>query len=248
MNGIKLILVIIFHTVIYGSQIDLDRYYTKALDAYKNGDFDLSIKEFESILLSNNESAQLYYNLGNSYYRKGQIGASIWSYENCLKINPGHVDAKYNLELVRLRIKDRVELPKAPIYLDWYLTITKYFITKIWILISVIILFIYSLFYMFSKFKVIEKSNNLGLVFISLFLVSIWFTSHSLWFEKDNFGIIDNAIVHVKSEPNKLSKNLFKVHEGLKVSVKEILVDWHKIELLDGKTGWIEKQSIRLID
>ena len=62
-------------------------------------------------------SDELYYNLGNAYYRSGNISGAIWSYESCLKIKPSHSDAKYNLKLANLRVKDRVDFPEAPFYL-----------------------------------------------------------------------------------------------------------------------------------
>ena len=62
-----------------------------------------------------------------------------------------------------------------------------------------------------------------------------------------NQGIIYYSVVEIRSEPNTFSAQLFAVHEGLKVSVKQTSENWVEIELMDGKTGWIENHQIRLI-
>jgi SH3-like domain-containing protein len=53
--------------------------------------------------------------------------------------------------------------------------------------------------------------------------------------------------VDVLSEPNTQSTTLFQVHEGLKVSITQNSRNWVEIELVDGKSGWINGVSIRAI-
>ena len=74
------------------------------------------------------------------------------------------------------------------------------------------------------------------------------FTLHSIWTGNSvSQGIIYFSSIEARSEPNSFSTRLFKVHEGLKVSVNQISENWMEIELLDGKVGWIEESQIRLI-
>ena len=47
--------------------------YQNGLDAYSDGNYQLTIQEMESILRQNWESPQLYYNLGNAYFREKVI-------------------------------------------------------------------------------------------------------------------------------------------------------------------------------
>ena len=83
---------------------------------------------------------------------------------------------------------------------------------------------------------------------ITLFFFSLFFTLHSLWTDNSvNQGVIYYSAVEARSEPNRFSAQLFEVHEGLKVSVNQSSEDWIEIELMDGKTGWIKNEQIRLI-
>ena len=83
---------------------------------------------------------------------------------------------------------------------------------------------------------------------IALFFCSLFFTLHSIWTENSiKQGVIYYPAIKVRSEPNTFSARLFAVHEGLKVSVNQTSENWVEIELLDGKSGWVENDQIRLI-
>ena len=74
------------------------------------------------------------------------------------------------------------------------------------------------------------------------------FDSFVIWTDKSlDLGVIYSLKAEVRSEPNTFSTRLFEVHEGLKVSINQLESDWVEIELLDGKTGWISNDQIRLI-
>lgn len=53
--------------------------------------------------------AQAYFNMGNTLYRLGKLPESILAYQQALKIDPDDMDAKYNLEFVRRKIKENAE-------------------------------------------------------------------------------------------------------------------------------------------
>ncbi len=56
-----------------------------------------------------NLEAQAHYNLGNTYFHMEDYQNAITSYENALKINPNDLDAKFNLELARKRLKEQIK-------------------------------------------------------------------------------------------------------------------------------------------
>mgnify|MGYP001310236498 CR=1 FL=1 len=57
-------------------------------------------------------------------------------------------------------------------------------------------------------------------------------------------GIILSSKISVFSAPSNSSTELFNIHEGLKVDIKETDHDWVKIKLIDGKEGWIKSNQI----
>ena len=247
--GCKYILLLV--TLIFpllAVQEEIPFHYENGMDAYRNGQFDLAIQEFEVILENNWDSPELYYNLGNAFYRSGNTAGAVWAYESCLKLSPTHTNARYNLKLANLKVKDRVDLPEPPLYLKWYLGIKEQFTPSEWINISLFILLLFSLAATLCRFLSNSVLNNLRGIVLSVLFVAMFFTVHSIWTKNSvKEGIIYDMKVEVRSEPNSFSTRLFEVHAGLKVSVGQISNEWIAIELLDGKTGWVEENDIRLI-
>ena len=233
---------------LYAVQEEIPLHYENGMNAYRIGQFDLAVQEFEVILENNWDSPELYYNLGNAFYRSGNTAGAIWAYESCLKLSPTHTNARYNLKLANLKVKDRVDLPEPPLYLKWYLGIKEQFTPSEWINISLFILLLFTLAATLSRFLSNSILVNLRGIILNVLFVVIFFTLHSILTENSvNAGIIYDSKVEVRSEPNSFSTRLFEVHAGLKVSIGQVSDDWIAIELLDGKTGWVENNDIRLI-
>ena len=249
MDGRRLISIIpILLCTVFAVSASMNLHYEKGLHAYRNNQYDLAIQEFEIILDNNWDSPELYYNLGNAFYRHGNISGAIWAYESSLRLAPTYADAEYNLKLANLKVKDRVVIPDPPIYLKWYMGIKERFIPSVWLNITLFILLLLSLLVTVSRILSVVSLNYISGIFSTLFFISLFFTLHSIWTENSvNQGIIYYSAVEARSEPNTFSAQLFAVHEGLKVSVNQTSENWVEIELMDGKTGWIENHQIRLI-
>jgi tetratricopeptide (TPR) repeat protein len=248
-TGRKVILIISLIAIpVFAVQDGISLQYGVGMDAYRKGQYDLTIQEFESILSNNWDSPEIYYNLGNAFYRVRHTAGAIWAFESCLKLSPTHTDAEYNLKLTNLQVIDRMNLPEPPIYLKWYLSIKEQFISSTWINLSLFIFLIFSI--IITTFRMTSSLilQNISGIIIVVFFISIFLTIHSIWTDNSlNLGVIYASKVEARSEPNPFSTRLFEVHEGLKVSINQTADQWVEIELLDGKTGWIENNQIRLI-
>ena len=51
----------------------------------------------------------------------------------------------------------------------------------------------------------------------------------------------------VKSSPDNSGNTLFILHEGTKVSLIEEIGQWKRVELTDGRQGWINSLDIEVI-
>ena len=78
---------------------------------YKKKKYEEAISEFEKSLSTDDILLQSknYYNMGNTLYRMGKLPEAILAYTQALKYNPDDVDAKYNLEYVRKKLKDQAD-------------------------------------------------------------------------------------------------------------------------------------------
>ena len=249
MSGHRFFLLLFFIGIpLFAVEEEISQHYKSGMDAYKKGQYDLAIQEFESILSNNWDSPELYYNLGNAFFRSGNTAGAVWAFESCLNLSPTHSDAKYNLKLANLKVIDRMGLPDPPLYLQWYLGLKEQFTPTTWINITLFIFFLFSLSVTVNRLFLFSLVQNLRGVILTIFFISLFLTLHSIWTDNSlNLGVIYSLKAEVRSEPNTFSTRLFEVHEGLKVSINQLENDWVEIELLDGKTGWISNDQIRLI-
>jgi Ca-activated chloride channel family protein len=86
-------------------------YYNQANALVETGKYDDAIEKFQKAL--NTDDVQLqaktYYNGGNSYFKKEDYRQAIEWYQKALELNPTDMDAKYNLELARNRLREQMK-------------------------------------------------------------------------------------------------------------------------------------------
>jgi uncharacterized protein YgiM (DUF1202 family) len=58
-------------------------------------------------------------------------------------------------------------------------------------------------------------------------------------------AIVFSEKIKVKNAPTKDADKLFTLHEGTKVNVLDIVDEWKKIKLADGKTGWVLTKKLK---
>ena len=199
------------------------------------------------------ESADIYYNLGNSYYKMDNIAKAILNYERALLLNPGDSDIRFNLELAQSKTVDKV-IPMSEIFfITWIKSLTNSMSEKGWAKIGIItfILILASLsLYFFGK-KIILKKIGFITAIVSLFLCILANSFASTQKEKasnQNNAIIMAPSVTVKSTPNENGTELFILHEGRKVIIKDnTMKDWKEIQLEDGNAGWVSASDLEVI-
>ena len=78
---------------------------------YKNKKYEDAMKEYEKATYSKDLTLQAdsYYNMGNTLYRMGKLPEAIQYYKKALEINPDDQDAKYNIEFIQRKLKERLK-------------------------------------------------------------------------------------------------------------------------------------------
>jgi tetratricopeptide (TPR) repeat protein len=221
-------------------------------ELYKNNQYQAAIDEYNKLIKQDYEGASLYYNLGNAHYRLGKVGFAILYYEKALRLSPGDEDAKHNLAIAKLNIKDKVdELPPFFIFNIWEGLLASFSVSGWTIIIYTIfiLLLLTVIAYFFSRSVTQQRISffvGVGFLALLVFYISLLAVKMNKEFNfKD--GIIIENIIAVKSSPDNSSKDEFVVHEGLKVRLEDKVDDWYKIRLADGKIGWIMEKSLGII-
>lgn len=229
---------------------DISDPFQNGNQAYSAGKYDLAIQNYESIIASGKESADVYFNLGNCYYKLHKVGPAVYNYEKALLLNPNDQEIKTNLDFARkMAIDDIKIIPKVGFHkLIQDFTSTYYYDTWAWIAVGLaLVFFLCFLGYYFSGTTLKKRIFFTGMFVV---LLGITLSVSAGIFERNRLENEKPAIVFaetapVKSEPKTASPDTFILHEGTKVYILESIANWKKIELTDETTGWIESSAIK---
>ncbi len=218
--------------------------FEQGKELYKAEKYMEAVNSWVKILENDQHSASLYYNLGNAHYKLNNIGPSIYYYEKALELAPNDGDIKNNLAFAQNATVDDIEpLPKT-IFYKWYHTVSDLLTFDGWAIVVVVFAMSFVLLFLLYYFSYSERKKRAFFVsaLFSFLLIGMAFSMAFSTFEdtvKDQPAIIFSEIIDVKSEPNLGSEVSFKLHEGTKVQIIAKDTDWVRIEIANGKDGWI---------
>jgi len=226
-----------------------DSLFHKGISSLNSGNSERAVKHFETILSQGFHHENLYYNLGNAYYKLGNYGQSIWAYEKAIALNPLDKDSGFNLDLANTHVQDRIKVPETFFILKWYRVLKSILTLSQFLILSSFCVLILALYYLSSKLLYLKLRGSIIQFMLFMTLILHGITLNKYW---DNF---DNkkAIITAK-ELNAFSGPfirddavLFKIHEGIKVTIDSEQGDWVEISLLDGKKGWVLYEHLRIL-
>ncbi|MDR0973627.1 MAG: tetratricopeptide repeat protein [Prevotellaceae bacterium] len=225
---------------------------TTADSAYVRGDYVEAITNYKE-LLQHGESADIYYNLGNSYYKSDSLGAAILNYERALLLRPTDEDIQANLEIARAKTIDKVtEMPDI-FFIAWIKALIRTASSDTWSKwgIACFVLLIASLYvFLFVKQPIAKKAGFIGSIVCLIFVVltNLFAASQKDTLTDRTHAIIMKPSVTVRSTPDVSGTELFILHEGRKVGIKDdSMASWKEIALEDGKVGWVSATDLERI-
>ena len=242
----KLVFIFLFITQIFSAQNGFE----KGNALYQKGEYEAAISAYESVLNGKQQSAEVYFNLGNCYYKLNKVAPAIYNYEKALVFHPNDSEIINNLKFAQKMTIDEIkEVPKvgfAKLLRDF--TAIFHYDSWAWIAVSLSTLFLlFFVGYYFSQITLSKRIFFIGMfVLVFLILISVL----AAIFEKDHEvnerpAIIFAEVAEVKGEPKSSSSDVFVLHEGTKVYIKETLDNWRKVELTDGSEGWMESSALK---
>jgi len=242
----KLIFILLLLSGAIISNAQPDKSLKEANNLYASNEFDKAIKIYESLVGQGLESSELYFNLGNAYYKKQELTKAILYYEKAKLLAPNDDGIQFNIDLANQFVVDKIEPLPRPFFLKWGQSILNLFSTNGWSLISIlafICMLALAALYIFAQslsFRKISFSAAIFFLIISLLSFTLAGKQKSKITHR-NHAIIFSTTVTVKSSPDESGTDLFVIHEGLKVEIKEELGGWADIKLEDGNAGWVKK-------
>ena len=249
MKQLFYIFIFLLSTLTYAQN---DKLFEQGNAFYNEGKFSEAIESYEAILESGQHSAELYYNIANTHYKLNHIAPSIYYYEKALQLAPNDSEIKNNIVFARNMTIDAVDTIPEVGFSKWIKSITSYMTFDDWAKTSVVLMLIFVglyLVYYFSYATLRKRLTFIGsMASLVLVVVSVAFAYHNYNLtQTDQPAIVFAKESLVKNEPNLRSNEAFKLHEGTKVQILDTVNNWKKIQLADGKTGWIISEDIKAL-
>ena len=244
LKGLCLAATLFFHLNIF-AQSDFDI----ANAAYADGRYEEAAAGYEA-LLAEGANATLYYNLGNARFKQGELAQAILNYERALRLEPNHKDAQYNLKFAQSKITDNIV--EQDFFLSaWARTVRNSLREHSWLVLSIslfILGLIGILLFLLGREPWLRKTAFHVAWLAILFSLIAGLNATSLH-QRDtlrNEAIITQGVVNAKSSPDRSGTDLFTVHEGTKVTIRETLGEWSNVRVGQNE-GWIRSSCLERI-
>lgn len=226
--------------------------FNQANELYRSGDYRKASEAYQQIIGNGYESAPLYYNLGNCSFKLGDFPSAILAYERAKRLAPRDEDVLYNLRLANLRVVDKIEPIPQLFFVDWWNSLMNAYSADTWGIIGIAALWIAALSASVVLVIRLVPVRRIGgvLVLVCVLAAVLAFVGAAKRASLERSGvsaIIFSPSVSVKSAPDEQSTDLFVIHEGVKVELLDVVSNWRKIRLADGKVGWMPEVGLKII-
>lgn len=221
-------------------------------ELYKTQDYQSVIDLCEQTLANGSESAELYYNLGNAYFKMNELPKAILNYEKALLLSPNDKDIQYNLAFACSHQPDNIEHLSLGFLPRMYQTLYRLFPVDAWAIIGIVfgLLFCVSVcIFLFSQILTRKKIALATLLCGLVIGIMAFCCAESRYTEltAHEYAIVVEPTTTIKTEPTMQSMDLATIHGGIKVKIIEEAFGWLKVELGNGKEGWIVASNVEKI-
>lgn len=223
-----------------------------AATAYINGKYHKAVEIYNRLVERNLSSYALYYNLGNAYFKENEVAKAILYYHRALRLAPGEEDIRYNLSVAETKVKDTIEKLPEFFLAQWFNSLRRTMSCTAWTVLSLAALAAalgLFLTYLLARRMSLRKTGFYGtLAALTLFVAAGWFAAEERRSMLDRSeAVVMVSSLAVKSSPDRSATDLFVLHEGTTLKIRNRLDGWCEITIADGKKGWIEERKIEVI-
>jgi tetratricopeptide (TPR) repeat protein len=220
--------------------------WQRGLTLYDDGRYDEAIQSYEALLVQDPRRGHVLYNIGNAYFKAGKKGASLGAYLAARRLLPRNPDLKANINYLETFTEDRLTSEASkPIWLSAFFWTSSLNFKESAYLASLVFglaLMLIGLAFFLPKSRGIFLAASAASALIAIILgVGLW--AHH---EADHdWGAVSVPSVEVFSGKGKGAAVVFKLREGAPVMVLEEEGSWVKVQISDGKKGWVGLPSLK---
>ncbi|MCF0176059.1 MAG: BatD family protein [Bacteroidales bacterium] len=232
---------------------DNESLWEAGVQAYADGSWEEARSCWQAIADNGMESAALYCNIADTWFQERNYARAVLNYERALKLNPSHDDARHNIKVAASFVQDKIDPVPEFFFKSWMRAACYSLSSDVWAVMGLVMLAalaaMLALFFIGSSSGIRKTGFFCAIAAFVLMLACVCFAS---WqksdYEATDKAIVTASVVSAKSSPAEgTSKDLFVLHEGTKVTIMETMGEWIRINLADGRQGWLPARSVEVI-
>jgi tetratricopeptide (TPR) repeat protein len=248
----------IAHALTYAQQLvqleQANRAFEQALSSptpeAAQGYYQQAIAGYKQLIAAGVHNARLYYNLGNAYFRLNDLGHAILHYRRGLRLEPGNRQLQANLSYARSRRTDQIDVSHQHSLLhQLFFWSNELSVQTQWTLA----LAGYCLAWGCAFSHLVWRRASLlwglvGTTFVCLIFVASTVLTQSQYTTRQAGVIVAEEVVVRKGNGESYTPQLPQpLHAGTEFVVLEERGSWLAIQLDNGTSGWIRRDSAALL-
>jgi len=216
--------------------------------AYTAGDIDTALLRYQAVLDRGVNEADLHYNLGNAFARRGELGRAILSYLRAERLAPRDRDVRGNLTWVRTHIRDlELETGDMPAVIGHLVRVVRALsldelslalVVVVWIVCGLVAV-------AWIRGAVSDGLRRLLLTGAAVLVILLAVTGWR-WYEERirDLAVVVVEEVEVRSGPAASFPVVFRIHDGLTLTIRGRREGWTRIGLGGEWIGWVPDASV----
>lgn len=192
-------------------------------------------------------SAGIYYNLGHAAYRQNELGMAMAAFLAARDLKPRDADTLANIAFLRSKLQDQLDVDVRRSAWDSLFAWALYLSAREWLYLGAGML---ALLFMVASARIVFPRRAILRGFSwSLLALLILLTPPALYrlLAAPTWGAVTHSEVAVQSGPAETGYvTLFQLHAGAPFVVLDSQGDWYKIQLSDGKKGWVANSAAQV--
>jgi len=226
---------------------DASKSFIEANHLFSQGNYEEAASLYEKITTSI-KNGQLYYNLGNAYLKLGKVGAAILSYRNAQAYSPRDQDLRANLRFARQLTKDKID-PKSGgsiirTICFWYDAFNQRELLLALLVINGLFWAV-ALLRIWFRHELLYWSCLASFVLLIIIGATLSAQAYQTKFRKE--AVVTTAQLAVRAGNGLNNTVLFYLHEGTEFRITGRNTGWVRIELPDGKIGWVQTKFVGIV-
>jgi len=214
------------------------------------GYYQQAMAGYEQLIAAGVHNAKLYYNLGNAYFRLNDLGQAILSYRRGLRLEPGNRQLQANLSYARSQRVDQLNVSHQStlwhqlffwhhalnIQTQWSVTLVSYLLA--WSCAGA---------HLFWRRAALRWGLAGAALCCLVFTGSTLFTQYQHTTRRAGVIVAEEVVVRKGNGESYAPQFPQPLHAGTEFEVLEERGVWLAIQLANGTSGWIRRDSAGLL-